>query len=50
MKGTKSVKDALKEWQTKGDAFLLKLKDDPKAQMDPADLGQGNDTSPQGIK
>jgi hypothetical protein len=38
MKGTKSVKDALKEWQAKGNIFLLKLNDDPKAQMDPADL------------
>ncbi|MEX2460839.1 MAG: extracellular solute-binding protein [Paenibacillaceae bacterium] len=35
--GTKTVKEALTEWQTKGDLVLQKLKENPKAQIDPSE-------------
>jgi multiple sugar transport system substrate-binding protein len=34
--GKKTVKEALTEWQTKGDVILQKLKENPKAQIDPS--------------
>ncbi|MDB5052722.1 MAG: transporter substrate-binding protein, partial [Bacilli bacterium] len=30
----KTVKEALKDWQTKGDAMLQKIKENPKGQID----------------
>jgi multiple sugar transport system substrate-binding protein len=35
-KGKKTVKEALKEWQTKGNVVLQKIKENPKAQIDPS--------------
>jgi len=40
--GKKSVADALKDWQAKGNKFLALLQQNPKASMDPADLDQNN--------
>jgi multiple sugar transport system substrate-binding protein len=34
--GKKTVKEALKEWQTKGDLILQKIKENPKAPIDPS--------------
>jgi multiple sugar transport system substrate-binding protein len=34
--GKKTVKEALTEWQTKGDVILQKLKENPNAQIDPS--------------
>jgi multiple sugar transport system substrate-binding protein len=34
--GKKTVKEALKEWQTKGDLVLQKIKENPNAQIDPS--------------
>jgi multiple sugar transport system substrate-binding protein len=34
--GKKTVKQALTEWQTKGDQVLQKIKENPKAQIDPS--------------
>jgi multiple sugar transport system substrate-binding protein len=42
--GKKTVKEALKEWQTKGDLILQKIKENPKAQIDPS-LYQSNMSS-----
>ncbi|SEN14006.1 ABC transporter substrate-binding protein [Paenibacillus sp. OV219] len=39
IQGKKSVEDALKEWQTKGDAMLQKIKDNPNGPLDPVDGG-----------
>jgi multiple sugar transport system substrate-binding protein len=40
----KTVKEALKEWQTKGDLVLQKIKENPNAQIDPS-LYQSSDTN-----
>ncbi|SDW85842.1 ABC transporter substrate-binding protein [Paenibacillus sp. CF384] len=37
----KSVEEALKEWQTKGDAMLQKIKDNPNGPLEPVDGGGG---------
>jgi multiple sugar transport system substrate-binding protein len=42
--GKKTVKEALTEWQTKGDLVLQKLKENPNAQIDPS-LYQSSDTN-----
>lgn len=42
MDGTKGVRDALKEWQTAGDARLQQLKDDPNAQMNMGKMGMSS--------
>ncbi|GGD70677.1 ABC transporter substrate-binding protein [Paenibacillus nasutitermitis] len=39
LSGKKSVDAALKEWQTKGDAFLQKLKQNPNATLEPVNGG-----------
>ncbi|REE92941.1 multiple sugar transport system substrate-binding protein [Paenibacillus taihuensis] len=44
IQGKKSVEDALKEWQTKGDALLQKIKDNPSGPLDPVGgVGVGGD-------
>jgi multiple sugar transport system substrate-binding protein len=40
----KTVKEALTEWQTKGDLVLQKIKENPNAQIDPS-LYQSTDTN-----
>ncbi len=46
MEGTTGIRESLKEWQTAGDAALLKLKDNPNA---PIDMGMGMGMSKAGI-
>lgn len=36
IEGKKTVKEALKEWQTKGDMILQKIKENPNAPIDPS--------------
>ncbi|MNN73479.1 hypothetical protein D3C81_1895990 [compost metagenome] len=39
LQGTKSIRDALKSWQTRGDSMLQQMRDNPNG---PLDMGDGS--------